>query len=321
MRNQLPKQQRGVALITAVLIVALVTAAAVAMASRQQLDIRRSANIFNNDIAYQFALGAEDFARNMLEWDADPKKGNPKVDHLGEDWAQKAPPMVVEGAVLSGSIQDLQGRINLNALLKADGTRNQEMMKRFERLLRLLDLNQEIAEAVIDWVDNEGVEPTGVGGAEDDYYMLQTPPYRTPHGMIASSSELLLVKGVDYEAYQLLLPHVSALPDRETKINVNTASAEVLASLAENLAITNGEALIDARPKDGFDKISSFTVELNRLGNDNGYLEDFLDVQSSYFLVDAMAEFDESIAQLHSLVHRNNTTAGVRVVMRSRGAY
>ena len=316
MRKQPPKQQ-GVALITAVLIVALVTAAAVAMASRQQLDIRRSANIFNNDIAYQFALGAEDYARNVLEWDI--TKAGSTTDHLGEDWAQEVA-VPVEGAMLTGVVHDLQGRINLNALLKDDGTRNTEMVKRFERLLRLLGLNQEIAEAVMDWVDDEGIDPTGLGGAEDDYYMLQTPPYRTPHGKMASSSELLLVKGVDYEGYQKLAPFVTALPVRDTKINVNTASAEVLASLAENLAVTDGEALIEARPEDGFDKISSFTDELNRLSNHQGYLEDFLDVQSSYFLVDAMAEFDESIAQLHSLVHRNDT-GGVRVVMRSRGAY
>jgi len=289
----------------------------VAMASRQQLDIRRSANIFNNDIAYQFALGAEDYARNVLEWDI--TKAGSTTDHLGEDWAQEVA-VPVEGAMLTGVVHDLQGRINLNALLKDDGTRNTEMVKRFERLLRLLGLNQEIAEAVMDWVDDEGIDPTGLGGAEDDYYMLQTPPYRTPHGKMASSSELLLVKGVGYEGYQKLAPFVTALPVRDTKINVNTASAEVLASLAENLAVTDGEALIEARPEDGFDKISSFTDELNRLSNHQGYLEDFLDVQSSYFLVDAMAEFDESIAQLHSLVHRNDT-GGVRVVMRSRGAY
>ncbi len=318
MRKQLPKQQQGVALITAVLIVALVTAAAVAMASRQQLDIRRSANIFNNDIAYQFALGAEDYARNVLEWDV--TKAGSTTDHLGEDWAQEVA-VPVEGAMLTGSVKDLNGRINLNSLLDGNGARNAVMVKRFERLLRLLDLNQEIAEAVIDWVDNEGIDPTGLGGAEDDYYMLQTPPYRTPHGMMASSSELLLVKGVDYEGYQKLAPFVTALPERDTKINVNTAAAEVLASLADNMAIADGEALIAARPEDGFANIADVvghSVLVNHQIPQNE--QDSLAVKSSYFLVDAMAEFDESIAQLHSLVHRNDT-GGVRVVMRSRGAY
>ena len=314
----LPRKQQGVALITAVLIVALVTAAAVSMASKQQFDIRRTANIFNNDIAYQFALGAEDYARNVLEWDADPKKGNPGVDHLGEDWAQEVA-VPVEGAMLTGSVQDLQGRINLNALIKADRiTPNAVVEERFQNLLKLLGLNKDIAEALQDWID-EDFSTRFPGGAEDDYYMLQTPPYRAANRIMASVSELLLLKGVDHEAYQLLLPHVTVLPDINSTINVNTASAEVLASLATSMTLVDGEDLIAARPDTGFDKISSFTAELKKLGNHPTYIEDFLDVKSSYFQVDAMAEFDESIAQLHSLVERKNS--GVQVLTRSRGAY
>lgn len=311
----LPKQQRGVALITAVLIVALVTAAAVSMASKQQVDIRRTANIFNNDIAYQFALGAEDYARNVLEWDI--TKAGSTTDHLGEDWAQEVA-VPVEGAMLSGVVHDLHGRINLNTLLKADGSKNDEMVKRFKHLLSLLDLDQVIAEAVMDWIDADS-EPRFNGGAEDDYYMLRTPPYRAANRLLVSVSELLLVKGVDHEAYQLLLPHVSALPDIDSKINVNTASAEVLASLADSMSVSDGEDLIAARPEDGFAKIEDFTG-LNLLTSRGTFVGDFLDVKSSYFQVDAMAEFDQSIAQLHSMLKRNDD-GGVHVVMRSRGAY
>jgi len=313
MRTQPPKQQQGVALITAVLIVALVTAVAVAMASRQQLDIRRTANIFNNDTAYQFALGAEDYARNVLEWDI--TRGGSTTDHLGEDWAQEVT-VPVEGAILTGTILDLQGRINLNSLLDGNGAPNGEMLKRFERLLKLLGMNQEIAQAVLDWIDADPNQRFP-GGAEEDYYMLQTPPYRAANRPMVSVSELLLVKGLDHEAYQLLLPHVSALPDITSTINVNTASAEVLASLADTMTLADGEALIAARPEDGFANIGNFE---NLLTNHRTYVRTFVDIKSSYFQVNALAEFDQSIAQLHSLVHRNDT-GGVHVLMRSRGAY
>lgn len=319
MRAQLrkhPHKQRGVALITAVLIVALVTAAAVAMASKQQFDIRRTANIFNNDIAYQFALGAEDYARNVLEWDI--TKARSPNDHLGEDWAQDVA-VPVEGTMLTGSVQDLHGRINLNSLLDANGKPNVEMVKRFKHLLDLLGLNQDISQAVLDWIDVD-INPSFNGGAEDDYYMLQTPPYRAANSLMVSVSELLLVMGIDDETFQLLLPHVSALPNINSNINVNTATAEVLASLAVTMTIADGEALIQARPATGFAKIADFTGQ-TLLTNHPTFKNDFLDIKSEYFLVDAMAEFDESTAQLHSLVHRNNNTGGVRVVMRSRGAY
>ncbi len=305
------RNQQGVALITAVLIVALVTAVAVTMASKQQFDIRRTANIFNNDIAYQFALGAEDYARDVLESDTSP------TDHLGEDWAQEVA-VPVEGAMLIGSVQDLQGRINLNSLLDGSAKVNGVVLKRFENLLGLLGLNNEIAQAVLDWIDVDINSRNG--GGEDDYYMLQTPPYRAANRLMVSVSELLLVKGVDHEAYQLLFPHVSALPNIDSEINVNTASAAVLASLAATLTIADGEALIEARPDEGFVNIAKdFTNELNQLGS-HQYDPTFLDIKSSFFLVDAMAEFDQSTAQLHSLVQRSKND-GVKVLMRSRGAY
>ena len=311
------KKQQGVALITAVLIVALVTAAAVAMASKQQFDIRRTANIFNNDIAYQFALGAEDYARNVLEWDV--TKDGSTTDHLDENWAQEVA-VPVEGAMLTGSVQDMQGRINLNSLLDANDAPNAVMVKRFENLLQLLGLNQEIAQAVLDWIDVD-INQRFNGGAEDDYYMLQTPPYRAANRLMVSASELLLLNGVDDEAYQLLLPHVSVLPDINTKINVNTATAEVLASLADTLTVADGEALIEARPDDGFVNIADFIGQSVLTNHPIPQKEqDSLDIKSDYFLADAMAEFDESTAQVHSLLKRYSD-GRVQVVMRSRGAY
>ena len=315
------RKQQGVALITAVLIMALVTATAVAMASKQQLDIRRSANIFNNDIAYLFVLGAEDYARNVLEWDI--TQDGSKTDHTGENWAQTVS-VPVEGAMLTGTLQDLQGRINLNSLLDANGETNPVMLKQFKRLLKQLDLDEAIADAVLDWID-EDIEPEGFGGAEDDQYMLETPPYRAANNMMVSTSELMLIKGVDAEAYSKLAPFVTALPSRETKLNVNTAPAEVLATVVDSLTVADGEALVEARDEEGFDSIEAFfghNLMANHQIPENQEKEtkDILDVKSDYFLLDAMAEFDQSIARLHSLLKRNSD-GGVHVVMRSRGAY
>ena len=320
------RRQQGVALITAVLIVALVTAAAVAMASKQQFDIRRTANIFNNDAAYQFALGAEDYARNVLEWDI--TKGNPDVDHLGEDWAQVVS-VPVEGAMLTGSLQDLQGRFNLNTLVDPDGQKpNHPMVERFKNLLRSLDLDEGIADAVVDWIDEDNTNPTGFGGAEDDYYMLQNPPYRAANGMMVSTSELLLIKGVDYEKYQALAPYVTALPSHETKINVNTAPPLVLSAIEIKLTPQDGEALVQTRTDkdDAFGSIDDFLgqSEITNLNLQPDEIEKLktkvLDVKSEYFLLTAMAEFDQSTAHLSSLLKRDPNGA-VHVLMRSRGAF
>ena len=53
------KQERGVALILALLVVALATTAAVALTSDQQLSLRRGSNLLARDQAQQYAIGAE----------------------------------------------------------------------------------------------------------------------------------------------------------------------------------------------------------------------------------------------------------------------
>lgn len=310
------QRQQGVALITAVLIVALVTAAAVAMAARQQVDIRRSSNILSNDQAYLFALGAEDYARNVLEWDGDRIKGNPDVDHLGEAWAQTVS-VPVEGAMLNGSVQDLQGRFNLNALLDANGQPNQVMIERFKNLLRLLGLDENIAEAVVDWIDADNNPRPGFGGAEEDFYLLQAPPYRAANTLMTSASELRLIRGMDDEAYQTLIPFVSALPASDTAINVNTAPAEVLAALEQNLTLQIGKELVEAREADEFATIAEFTGH-NLLAN-HQIDPNMVDVKSNFFRVDAVAKFDQAVARLHSLLKRDS--GKVEVLMRSRGVF
>lgn len=308
------RQQRGVALITAILIVALVTAIGVSMASKQQLDIRRSANLLHNDKAYLFALGAEDFARNMLEWDL--TKNTTKVDHPNEDWAQTVS-VPVEGVMLSGELQDQQGLFNLNSLLTADGETNTLMLERFKRLLRAVGVEEAIAQAVLDWQD-EDINPRHNGGAEDDHYMLQQPPYRAANDRFVSVSELLLVNGVSHEAYTLLAPHVTALDDISLGININTATAAVLACLSDTLTLADGEALIEAREEEGFDKIDEFIKQ--PLLSNHKLDKNFLTVQSSYFMLNAVAEFEDNQAKLNSLLFRADD-GKVSVLMRSRGVY
>jgi general secretion pathway protein K len=303
--------QQGVALITAVLIVALVTTIAVAMASRQQLDIRRSANIFDSDQAWLAALGGEDYARNVLA--ADGK--NSSVDNLEEDWAQPVQ-FPFEGMVLSGVMEDMQGRFNLNNLIDSNGAVIPLEQQRFERLLTLLDLDQAIAQGVLDWLDSD-INPRMGGGAEDDFYMEQQPGYRAANRLMASASELRLVSGVTAEAYKKLAPFVVALPKRAA-ININTAPAEVLAMVANNLTVADGETLVTDRGKKGYGTVQEFLDHpLLKPANIN---DDGLSVKSDYFLLNAMAEFDSARSQLFSLLERQQG-GEVKVVMRGRGAY
>jgi general secretion pathway protein K len=187
--------------------------------------------------------------------------------------------------------------------------------------LHLLEIDTSVAQTVVDWLDKD-IDPRPNGGAEDDYYMLQKPPYRAANRLMASASELRLVMGMDavdsedVAVYDKLAPYVVALPTR-TIININTALPPVLAMLANSLTIEDGESLMEARGEEGFEKVEDFIDQA--LLKDSDISEDGLDVKTDYFLLSSVAEFDNARSQLYSILLRSEQ--GVKVVMRSRGVY
>lgn len=301
--------QRGVALITALLVIALVTVAAVAMASRQQVDIRRSANIIDADQAYELALGVEAWAEDLLAADL---RSN-KTDSLHDDWATALAPIKAEGGKVAGEITDLQGRFNLNNLVQ-NRQRSDPDVKIFQRLLAGLGLDPDLASAVVDWIDPD-VERSFPNGAEDADYLGRTPPYRAANAPMQSVSELLLVQGVTPQIYAKLAPLVCALP-APTGINVNTAPAAVLAALADDVSVASAQALVEARKAKVFASVGEFAQQPVYAGR--VLLQDRLTVSSSYFLLAGSSEAGRGQVQLYSVLYRN-TDGKVVTLMRSRG--
>lgn len=222
-------RQRGVALITAVLIVALATILAVNVVYRGMLDQRRAATLFALDQAFEVALGAEAWAADVLQRDEQDSQG----DNLTENWARPLPPLPIEGGAVAGRLEDLQGRFNLNNLVFSDGTTNPEAVLQLARILTWLDLEPSWASAMADWIDQD-TEPGFPDGAEDSVYTGQDPPYLAANMPITRASELLALPGFGAERYAKLEPYVTALPVG-TRLNVCTAPGIVLDSLIENV--------------------------------------------------------------------------------------
>ena len=305
------QKQYGVALITALLITAVATIAAVAMAARQQLDIRRAGNVIDVDRAYMFVLGVEDWAKQILARD---RKDN-QIDNLEEDWATILPPLSVEGGVVAGRIEDLQGLFNLNNLIN-NGTPSANDRKIFERLLQNAGVSTDIIDAVVDWMDKDD-QQIFPHGAEDNDYLQRDIPYRTPNAAMASPSELLLVKGMSHEDYSKIAPYVTALPERTT-ININTAPAQVLVAVIEGLTQSEAEQIVDDRSNDPFSDINEFMA--HTLVQNRPVMQDSIGMGSNYFMVTGSAQFDQGQITLYSLLSRNDN-AEVQVIMRAQGVY
>ena len=309
---KLARQQRGVAIITALLIVAIATTVSATISTRLQLDVRRTANLIAGDQAYLYTLAAESWSRRILKQDREDSN----IDHLGEDWAIVLPPLPVEGGYIQGRLTDLQACFNLNTLRNASGD-SAVVRNRFERLLGNLEIKRGNAQAVIDWLDGD-LQTTIPEGAEDVFYMNLERPYRTANTAMISISELRLIKGFeDTQVYDLLLPHVCAF-GVSAPININTASAEVLRSLGDGISESDAEKIIAQRDESAFKDINEFTAfeDLkNKIGSTEG-----LSVDTEYFMLTTQSTIGQVSVITYSVIHR--TAAGnTSVIARTQGVY
>ncbi len=306
-----PRAQGGVALLTVLLVVFMATLAAVELATTVQIGLRRTALALHAQQARFYALGAEEWAVQILARDA----ADGETDHAGEDWAQLPPVLPVEGGSgsITGQIHDLQGRFNLNNVVGTDGKLDEAQLAALVRLLEALELEPGLALAVADWIDGDQ-EPRFPDGAEDGDYVGRDPPYLAGNRPLASPSELRLLRGLDEEAYRRLGPHVTVLPTGSA-INLNSAGAPVLIAIGmERFA---AEALPEDLDEERWASVEAFlggaALAEDALPADN------LAVGSRYFLVDVEARVGEGRTRLRSVVDRD-AEGGPRVLGRSYGA-
>ncbi|MCW8988403.1 MAG: type II secretion system minor pseudopilin GspK [Gammaproteobacteria bacterium] len=302
------QQEKGIALITVMLILALATILAVSMSSRQQLDIHRSANILNLEQAYQYILGAEAWGKQILTRDSQDNK----VDSLNDDWATILPALPIEGGKMTGRIEDLQARFNINNLVQ-NGKTQKLYVDRFKRLLRNLELNEDISLVIIDWLDAD--EETGFSGAEDNEYLNLSPAYRTANQAMHDVSELLLVKNIDFATYEKLRPFVCVLQS-ETAINVNTASAEVLSSIVKDLSLEDAKSLVEDRNKETYEKVDDFIQ--HPLLKQKKVEKDGLSVSTQYFQLSSTTQIERVNVEYLSVLYRDNE-GRVNILSRNRG--
>ena len=312
-------KQRGVALITAILIAALVSVIAVAMATRQTLDIRRTGNMLEADQAYMYALGMEELAAQVLVKD---KQDTGDVDSLSEDWAIPLPPTIVDGGSVAGSVEDMQGRFNLNNLVDGSSKADPAQVKAFQSILEQvsaadkdIQISPFMANRVVDWIDTD--LNSSADGAEDMDYLNTDIPYRTPNQFMASPTELGAMLGMTPEDVSALLPLVSALPI-PTTVNINTASETVLLSLHPDITAAIAGELVEFRKENVFKNKADFEKKLlddHQITVDNKTF----DVKSEYFLVSVDALIGRTQLHMYSLLERKNDK--VATIRRSIGTY
>jgi general secretion pathway protein K len=295
------------------LAMALVTLIAAGMAPKQELRIFKAGHYLAQQQGYSIALGTEAFAKRILIRDYEnDKENNAMVDSLDEIWASNSAVLPIESttggdarviAVAEVQIDGLGGRINLNDLVRGGETVDPITRDRMTALLELLEITSFRVDALIDWVDAND-QTVSAYGAEDGQYLMAEPAYRVANQFFSSVSELRLIEGMTEEAYRALLPHVAALPVSGAGINVNTATAQVIASLYNEMTLAQANAVIEKRAEAPFDSIQDFLAlpEFTGFGQERS---SGLRVNTQFFEVVSRITYDNRVANLISTVYRD----------------
>ncbi|HEX8042771.1 type II secretion system minor pseudopilin GspK [Candidatus Deferrimicrobium sp.] len=280
------ENEKGIALLVTLLILVLIVALAHEVFRIGAQSAQTGAYGRDSIRCILLAEAGTGAARIALREDARSNQN----DTLDEFWSRAALPITLGDGEVLVTIEDEERKINLNRIMLSNGNApDDQRLAVFQRLLDTLGIDRAVADAVVDWLDND--ENPRVGGAESSYYLGLPQPYRAKNDLFDTIGELRLVRGVTAEVFEKLLPFVTV--SSSGLVNINTAPKEVLMSLSAGTDLAEGGA-IDSKTADdiiAYRKDHPFTTA-SQIGNVSPFLRDLyartlirnlLDVKSTYF--------------------------------------
>ena len=226
----LRRSERGVAILAVMLGIALMTLIVVDFAMTSGLGFVSAANQANELRAGYLARSGINIGLGLLATDArSDAQGQTPTDTLNDVWAVPFPPMPLEGGNVSLSIVDETRKLPINSMVK-NGAPNVLAIAKVQRLFKILDVNTDLIQGIIDWITPTGANASGGGG---DFYMRLIPPYQPRYGPMPTIGDLQMVKGFNEPIFNRVSRFLTVMP--EPAVNANTASPQVIASLEPEL--------------------------------------------------------------------------------------
>ena len=217
-------------------------------------------------------------------------------------------PFEIEDGALAIRIEDMASRFNLNALAGPQSAQNLAALK---RLLAHLGIDVEAADAWLDWID--GNQDVNGSARRTPKRCCADPPRRTADQPAVHVSEFLVAATLTAKELALLRPHVAVLPVVDLRVNVNTATATVLGSLAPNFPAADAERLA-AGPRE-FALVEEVVADHAALGESAGVLA----VTGEFFRVRVRVELGDSRTVLTTVIHRDPESGALATWSRSFG--
>ncbi len=297
--------ERGMVLLLVLVVVALLSALLSEFAFSTLIDMRLTETFRDTTRAQYLARGGITAGRMILQTDTNGYDARNDPKELWSIGVQDYP--LAEGTV-SVRIDDLDGRLPLNKLYNQSGDfPDQAYIDRFKGLCGdlALDNPDALADALIDWLDPNHTPEAG--GAEDAYYRSLNPPHEATDGSLRSIDELRLIRGFDAETVEQLRPFVHSVVGSDGKLNINTASPEVLLIWNPAMTSTMVEDLLSWRDKDTFKSFNNLNADLTvAIGQNsaNALTLDNYKVKSSYYLINSQGRVNDGARRMQAIVNK-----------------
>ena len=261
-RSGARRDERGVALLLAILVLALLVALILEFDSEARREYREAAAFRDSFKATVLTRAAVQAARAVLQQDhMRDKQTGQMYDATTDLWAFPINKYAIGDGFMTAQIEDERSKLNLNDLATiADPNVKKTKVGRVKRLFTLLQINPDLVDAIVDWVDADDIPEAA--GAESVYYQSLRPSYRAANAPFQTPRELRLVKGMTPEIVDKLLEYVTVFPqDGESRVNINTADVVVLQSLDPRISQSMAGEVIQSRPfktVQELDRVGSF---------------------------------------------------------------
>lgn len=301
------RRQRGVAVITALLLTTLAVTIVASLFWQQQVQVRSMENQRLQLQTRWIVRGALDLSRLVLYQDFMDSRD---VTQLNGVWATPLEETRLDdyiereraeaenfNATLSGRMIDAQSRYNLANLAQGRAPQLDEV-KVFERLLTNLRLDPSLAQAVATQVANAQPPPAPQQG--------QPPPQTSgPQPIdLLRVEDLLAVSGFTPQTIERLRDFVIILPERGSALNVNTVPAELLSAMFEQLSLSEAAAMVNTRQRVYYRDKQNFNTLPQLSGGKLPKTQ--YDVKSHYFLAYSRVRLDRAALDAQSLLVRAN---------------
>jgi general secretion pathway protein K len=305
--------ERGIALLLTLLILTLLVALILEFDAEARREYRDAAAFRDNFKATALARAAVQAARGTLQQDlVKDKQAGKFFDAPTDLWALPIKDYAIGDGLLTAQIEDERGKLNLNDLAAGgDLIAKKAKGQRVKRLFELLQINPDLVDAIIDWVDqDETPEPAG---AESLYYQTLRPSYRAANAPLQTLLELRLIKGMTPDIMAKLSKVVTVYPQEgQSKVNLNTANPLVIQALDPSITQSVAADIALARPFktiQELDRVSSFQDIGKELRAQNLY-----DVKSDLFLARMMIRMNEVTRNATAVLQRDQNTGTTTVL-------